>query len=92
MVNAPIAFDDGQLLCPLCPDGWEYVHVDGVRVSAGGEDGDFNEIAVDAITGQVSTHNAEAAPSGAYVGGGSNAQDLWMAHREYAQGRIFPGD
>lgn len=60
--------DDQELLCPLCGDSW--THVEGVHVSARGEDGPINEITVDAINGAVRTNLTTAGPMGAAVGEG----------------------
>jgi hypothetical protein len=67
MTSSGIRVDgDGRLLCPAC--GSEWTHSEIVYVAARGEDRPFNEIAVNAITGQVKTHNDQAAPAGVAVG------------------------
>ncbi|MQA78088.1 MAG: hypothetical protein GEV10_06360 [Streptosporangiales bacterium] len=53
---------DNQLLCPSC--GAEWVHTDIVYVSARHEDGSFNEISVNGVTGQVVTNRPEPGPVG----------------------------
>lgn len=60
--------EDGWLLCPAC--GSEWTHSEIEYVAARREDDSFNEIAVNAITGQVKTHGDEAAPAGPAVGEG----------------------
>lgn len=52
---------DGILLCPLC--GFDHIHVDEVQISAREEDAEPDEITVHAITGVVSTHCLDPAPS-----------------------------
>lgn len=59
---------DGPLLCPLCD--FNATHVDIVRIAARREDRDFNEITVNAVTGQLSTHGRDPAPIGGFVGEG----------------------
>lgn len=54
--------DVGTLACPHCDD--EYIHIDGVQISARSEDVAPNEIAVNAITGKIETHRSERAPWG----------------------------
>jgi len=51
----PVVRNNGNdsLLCPSC--GGDATHVEVVQVSARQEDGDFNEIFVHAITGEVRT-------------------------------------
>lgn len=69
MISNGIRTDaDGRLLCPEC--GSEWTHSEIVYVAARKEDGPFDEISVNAITGQVKTHNDLAAPAGAAVGEG----------------------
>lgn len=58
--------DDGLLMCPRCED--TYTHVEQVFVSARREDGLPNEIAVNALSGQVRTHEPQAGPKGSGVG------------------------
>jgi len=62
-MNNPIRLDDnGLLLCPVCD--WNATHMEIVRVAARREDRDFNEITVNAITGQIATHGEVSAPTG----------------------------
>jgi len=68
-MNSPIRLgDNGLLLCPVC--NWDATHMEVVRVAARREDDDFNEITVNAITGQISTHGAVPAPTGPAQGEG----------------------
>lgn len=67
MTNLPIRLDDGQLACPLCQDFSNTTHVDRVYVSARKEDRDFNHITVDAVTGQLRTHEITPSPWGDMV-------------------------
>lgn len=57
--------DAGVLRCPACND--IVTHIDDAYVSARGEDEDFNEIAINAISGQIQTHRDVPAPTGATV-------------------------
>jgi hypothetical protein len=69
MTNSGVRIDaDGRLLCPEC--GSEYSHAEIVYVATRKEDGPFDEITVNAITGQVRTQNDPAAPTGEIVGAG----------------------
>lgn len=56
----PFTISAGVMACPLC--GGESTHIDAVAVSARKEDGEFNEIRVDALTGAVSTHREARGP------------------------------
>ena len=67
-VNTVRVSEDGYLLCPAC--GSEWTHTEIVYVAARREDDTFNEITVNAITGQVKTHGDQAAPAGATQGEG----------------------
>jgi len=58
--------DDGLLLCPHCET--TDTHVEHVFVSARQEDQQINEITVNAVSGQVRTHEAHVAPKGSGVG------------------------
>lgn len=49
-------------MCPYCDD--TYTHVEQVFVSARREDRDINEITVNAVSGQVKTHERQAGPKG----------------------------
>jgi hypothetical protein len=60
--------EDGSLLCPSC--GSEWTHIEIVYVAARQEDGPFNEITVNAVTGQVKTHGDQPAPVGPTSGEG----------------------
>jgi hypothetical protein len=60
VMPAPDGPGDGVMACPSCRD--PYVHVDRVLVSARQEDGPFNEIAVDALSGKVETHRDTPGP------------------------------
>ena len=65
----PIQVDqEGHLLCPVCRE--DTTHVEIVRVAARHEDQQFNEITVNAITGQIGTHGDLAAPAGPAQGTG----------------------
>jgi hypothetical protein len=69
MTGSAIRTDEnGSLLCPVC--GTEWTHSEIVYVSARREDGSFNEISVNAVSGQVTTHGDQAAPAGPAVGQG----------------------
>ena len=60
-----LKFDDQDsrwLLCPVCDHN--ATHIDVVQVAARREDRDFNEITVNAVTGQVMTHGDSPAPVG----------------------------
>lgn len=57
--------DEGSLICPSC-NGYT-THVELVQVAARVEDRDFNEIFVDAVTGEVRTHCTTPAPVGEHV-------------------------
>jgi hypothetical protein len=62
-MDSPIQLDgNGLLLCPTCKA--DTTHAEIVRVAARREDAAFNEITVNAITGQVVTHGSEPAPAG----------------------------
>jgi hypothetical protein len=54
--------DSSWMLCPVCDHN--ATHVDVVHVAARQEDRDFDEITVNALTGQVVTHSDESAPFG----------------------------
>jgi hypothetical protein len=57
-----------ELLCPVC--GHNATHMEIVHVSARPEDRPINEITVNGVTGQVTTHGADPAPMGTLVGEG----------------------
>ncbi len=62
-MDSPIQLDgNGLLLCPACKA--DTTHTEIVRVAARQEDTDFNEITVNALTGQVVTHGPQPAPAG----------------------------
>lgn len=67
---------DGILRCPNCND--EYLHLEEVLIGAREEDRTFNDIKVNAVTGQVRTHD-EPAPVG-------RAQGLGRRHRIAVRG------
>jgi hypothetical protein len=68
-MNSPIRLNDnGLLLCPAC--GWDATHLEIVRVAARREDQHSNEITVNAITGQITTHGDMPAPTGSKEGEG----------------------
>lgn len=58
--------NDGLLMCPHC-DGTD-THVEQVFVSARREDALPNEITVNAVSGQVRTHEPQPGPKGSGVG------------------------
>lgn len=60
VTRAPDGPGDNVMACPSCSN--PHIHVDRVLVSARREDGEFNEIAVDAISGKVETHRDTAGP------------------------------
>ncbi|MER7271354.1 hypothetical protein ABT344_24020 [Micromonospora carbonacea] len=68
MTGELVVGSDGVLLCPAC--GERDTHVDIAYVSARHEDQDPNEIAVNAVTGRVVTHNPVPAPAAPGVGQG----------------------
>ena len=78
----------GLLTCPSCGDTYG-VHVEQVRVSARVEDGVFDEIIVDARSGQVSTHNPEEGPRGHAVGVGRRHRISLMGYCELCPGSCF---
>jgi hypothetical protein len=51
--------------CPACND--IATHIDFALIAARTEDREFNEIAVNAISGQIQTHRAVPAPMGSKV-------------------------
>jgi hypothetical protein len=68
-MNNPIRLnDDGLFLCPVCD--CDTTHMEIVRVAARREDRTFNEITVNAITGQITTHGEVPAPTGSMQGKG----------------------
>ena len=56
---------DGSLICPGCRSSYS-THIELVQVAARGEDRDFNEISVNAVTGRVETHGSTPAPTGPF--------------------------
>ena len=60
---------DHALVCPKC-NQWTGTHVDNVQVAARHEDGEFNEIAVNGISGEIVHHSHTQAPMGDTVKAG----------------------
>jgi hypothetical protein len=78
--------EGNRLACPTCGDTTG-THVDSVLIAARQDDGPFNNIVVDAISGAVQTQVEVEPPSGETVGQGRRHRIVLVVECEHCAGK-----